>query len=63
MDATTCGKDTRKIKVEQNACMGTFWFIGWLFTIGFLQLAFWKGALALVLWPYDLGVHFSSLMR
>jgi hypothetical protein len=36
--------------------MGSVWFIGWLFTIGFLKLAFWKGALALIVWPYYLGV-------
>ena len=32
------------------------WFIGWLFTIGFAGLSFWKGALALIIWPYLLGV-------
>jgi uncharacterized membrane protein len=32
-----------------------------LFTIGFLHLTFWKGVLAIVLWPYYLGVHFSLL--
>jgi hypothetical protein len=35
--------------------MGILWFIGWLFTIGFLKLAFWKGVLALILWPYYIG--------
>ena len=49
-----------KIKVE-HSCMGSLWFGGWLFTLGFLHLAFWKGILALVLWPYYLGVHFSGL--
>ena len=29
--------------------------------IGFLHLGFWKGILAIVLWPYYLGLHFSSL--
>jgi hypothetical protein len=28
---------------------------GWLFTIGFAQLGFWKAVLALVIWPYFLG--------
>ncbi len=41
-----------------GGCMGGLWFVGWLFTIGFLQLAFWKGVLALVVWPYYLGVFF-----
>jgi len=31
----------------------------WLFTIGFLYLTFWKGMLAIVLWPYYLGVQFQ----
>jgi hypothetical protein len=33
------------------------------FTIGFLHLAFWKRVLAIVLWPYYLGVRFSALAR
>ena len=35
---------------------GTLWFAGWLFTIGFAQLVWWKVLLALVAWPYFLGV-------
>jgi hypothetical protein len=35
---------------------GMIWFGGWLFTIGFAQLGFWKAVLALVIWPYFLGV-------
>ena len=50
-----------KIKVEQHTFMGSVWFAGWLFTLGFLHLAFWKGILALALWPYYLGLHFSEL--
>jgi hypothetical protein len=41
--------------------MGGLWCAAWLFTIGFLHLSFWKGVLAIVLWPYYLGVHFSLL--
>jgi len=26
-------------------------------------LTFWKGVLAILLWPYYLGAHFSSLLR
>jgi len=36
--------------------LGTLWFGGWLFTIGFAHLGFWKAVLGLVLWPYFLGV-------
>ena len=52
-----------KIKVEQHGIMGILWVWGWLFTIGFLHLTFWKGVLAIVIWPYYLGVHFSALVR
>ncbi|MBA7503068.1 hypothetical protein ES706_01674 [subsurface metagenome] len=31
------------------------WFIGWLFTIGYASLVWWKILLALVIWPYFLG--------
>ena len=34
---------------------GPVWFMGWLFTIGFAHLSFWKAVLALVIWPYFLG--------
>jgi hypothetical protein len=36
--------------------IGPLWAVGWLFTIGYAQLAWWQGLLALVLWPYFLGV-------
>ncbi len=34
---------------------GVLWSGGWLFTIGFLNLAWWKVILGLVVWPYFLG--------
>ena len=52
-----------KIQIEQHSFMGTVWFGGWLFTIGFLQLMFWKGVLAILLWPYYLGVAFSAVVQ
>ena len=51
----------RKIRTEHHTFMGTVRFAGWLFTIGFLHLTFWKGVFALVVWPYYLGAHFSAL--
>jgi len=50
----------RKIKIEQHGGLGVFWMIGWLFSIGFLKLGFWNGALAIFLWPYFLGAHFAA---
>ena len=52
-----------KIKMEHHGLMGCLWFGAWLFTIGFLHLTFWKGVLAIVLWPYYLGATFSSLLH
>jgi hypothetical protein len=34
-----------------------------LFTIGFLQLPFWKGVAALFIWPVYLGTAFSPLIQ
>lgn len=52
-----------KIKIENHTLSGGLWFIGWLFTIGFLHLSFGQGVLAVVIWPYYLGEHFSLLAR
>ncbi len=49
-----------KIKVEQHSSIGMLWIAAWLFTIGILQLAFWKGVLALIIWPYYLGALVNS---
>ncbi|MDQ7842773.1 MAG: hypothetical protein QN141_01595 [Armatimonadota bacterium] len=42
-----------RIRVETT---GPLWFIGWLFTIAFAQLVWWKAILALIFWPYYLGL-------
>lgn len=52
-----------KVKVVNNSIAGGLWFAGWLFTIGFLKLTFFKGILAILLWPYYLGVHFSTALN
>jgi hypothetical protein len=52
-----------KIRIEQHSATGMLWFVGWLFTIGLLHLTFWQGVLAIVLWPYDLGVMLRALMH
>lgn len=46
--------------ITQNADLSTLWTIGWIFTIGYLKLSFWKGVLAIIIWPYYLGVEFSK---
>jgi hypothetical protein len=57
------GMDDVKVTCKSKgscAALGPLWFIGWLFTIGYLKLAFWKGVLALVVWPYYLGAFFRK---
>ena len=35
---------------------GGFWFAGWLFTITFAELVWWKIILGIVVWPLFLGM-------
>ena len=51
----------KRYGIEQHTFMGTLWIAAWLFTIGFLHLGFWKGVLAIVLWPYYLGAFVRAL--
>jgi hypothetical protein len=57
------GRNMQKIRIEQNTFMGCVWFGTWLFTIGYLHLSFWRGVLAIVLWPYYIGAHLSTLIH
>jgi hypothetical protein len=52
-----------RIRIEQHSAGGLVWAFGWLFTVGFLQMTFWRAVLALILWPYYLGVTVSSLLK
>lgn len=52
-----------KIKVENHSLSGGFWFAGWLFTIGYLHLTFWKGVLAIIIWPYYIGLSLALLSQ
>lgn len=45
----------KPIRIVQHTFTGGLWFVGWLFTIGFAQLSFGKGLLAILIWPYYLG--------
>jgi hypothetical protein len=51
-----------KIRIEQHSFVGSLWLAGWLFTIGFLHLHFWKAVLAIAVWPYYIGTHVSALL-
>ena len=46
----------RTARVESGSFAGTIWFIGWLFTLAFAHLIWWKALLAIVIWPYYLGL-------
>ena len=48
------------MKFVQHSSLGMLWFIGWLFTLGYLKLGFWWGVLAIIVWPYFLGQHFAA---
>ncbi len=52
-----------RIRIEQHGGAGLLWFAAWLFTIGLLHLGFAKGLLAILVWPYYLGVMLSSLLQ
>ena len=52
-----------RIRIEQHSATGLLWFAGWLFTIGFLHLSFWKGLLGLVVWPYFVGTQIATLVK
>jgi hypothetical protein len=53
---------SQRIRIEQHSAIGMLWFGAWLFTIGLLHLHFWKGVLALLVWPYYLGVAASATL-
>ena len=50
-----------KRKIDVGGIAGPFWAMGWLFTIGYVQLSFGKAVLAIVLWPYYLGSALTAL--
>jgi len=52
----------RKINITQHSGTGMLWFIGWLFTVGYLKLGFWSGLLGLIVWPYYLGSYFAPVI-
>lgn len=51
------------VQIHQQSIAGILWIGGWLFTIGFLHLTFWKGVTAIIAWPYYIGLIFSHLAR
>ncbi len=52
---------TERIKIDQGGLGAGIWIIGWLFTIGFVDLGFRAGFLAFFVWPYYLGVRLAEM--
>jgi hypothetical protein len=50
-------KEETMNKSNGGALAGAVWFAGWLFTIGFAHLVWWKIILGIVVWPLYLGWH------
>ena len=46
----------KNVHVSSGSLAGVVWTIGWMFTIAFAKLIWWKALLALVIWPYYLGL-------
>jgi hypothetical protein len=46
----------KTIRVENGGWIGSVWFIGWLFTIAYAGLDLFHALLALLVWPYYLGL-------
>jgi hypothetical protein len=49
----------RAVAAAPPHAAGMLWFGGWLFTIGFLRLVWWKALLGLVIWPYFIGAFLA----
>jgi hypothetical protein len=41
--------------MKSGSLAGAFWFAGWLFTIGYAHLVWWKIILGIIIWPFYLG--------
>ena len=54
--------ETGQIISQENG-LGIFWLMGWIFTIGYLKLSFWKGVLAFIIWPYYIGASVNKHSR
>ena len=48
-------KKGRQSMKNSGGFFGAFWFAGWLFTISFAHLVWWKIILGIVVWPLFLG--------
>ena len=47
---------TKTTQVHSGTTAGAFWFAGWMFTIAFAKLIWWKILLGLIVWPWYLAL-------
>jgi hypothetical protein len=47
---------TKTVRVNNSSAAGAFWTAGWIFTIAFAKLIWWKALLALIIWPWYLAL-------
>jgi hypothetical protein len=52
-----------RIKIENHTFTGGMWIAAWLFTVGFLGLSFIHGVLAILIWPYYIGIALAPLLH
>lgn len=43
--------------------LNTVWILGWLGTVGYTGLGFWKGFFAMFTWPYYLAKYFKKVNK
>ena len=48
-------EDTKNDNRTLTVSFSGVWITAWLFTLGFADLSFWRGLLALLIWPYYVG--------
>ncbi len=46
--------------VVSGQTAGAIWFAGWLFTIAYCHLIWWKIILGIVVWPFYLGTYIGG---
>ena len=51
----------RRMRMRGAGFMGAFWFAGWLFSIGYIHLVWWKIILGIVVWPWFMGNHLAGI--
>ena len=46
---------------SRGSVVSALWFFGWLFSIGYFDLGFWKGVFGIIIWPCYVGSHIAGL--